>query len=164
MPIDALTLSSETDFHIPEPEPTPMPSRTFTLTQPDESTPTASRKLLHASQNSDATPEGSPTPTKIHSFTRPDSLGPQLNNKASIISTVSASWSILSESDASIMEPSNGEHGGAVHREREGGSVRGWKSAGNGEALTDFGIPGALSSSKLVPYFEEENDQSRKIS
>ena len=141
-----------------------MPSRTFTLIQTDESTPTAPRTLLIPSQDSDVIPEGSPTPTKNRSFTLPDSLGPQLNNKASIISTVSASWSILSESDASIMELVSGEHGVAAQREGEGGSVRGWKSAGNGEALTDFGIPGTLSSLQLVAYFENENGRSQEVS
>lgn len=102
--------------------------------------------------------DGSPTPTKNRNGTKsslasplpvptidtddklvlPDTLGPQsqLNHKASIISTVSASWSILSESDASIMESAEEQAGAG------GGSVRGWKSAGNGEALLDFGPSG----------------------
>lgn len=166
--IDALTLPTDTDFHIPEPEPTPAPSRILrSANTPSLQTPTAfsfseSGPIINEPY---AGSDGSPTPTKSRpspdrhvataplgaapnderSFFLPDTLGPQsqLNHKASIISTVSASWSILSESDASIME--NVADGGDTGASGMG-SLRGWKSAGNGEALLDFGVTGKYYS------------------
>jgi hypothetical protein len=53
----------------------------------------------------------------------------RLDKKASMMSVTSENWDKMSASGASFIEPMTGA---------DAGSTRSWKSAGNGEALSDF--------------------------
>ena len=59
-----------------------------------------------------------------------------LDKKVSMISVNSERWEVLSDSGASLISP--------VRRTNEG-SVRSWKSAGNGETMSEFGSKSARS-------------------
>lgn len=95
---------------VPEPEPTPDPSRQ----SPSDQEPS------------------SPTPIDLPEMAAPAVNIPELDKKASMISVNSEKWEMLSESGASLISPMKGV-------QAKDGSVRSWKSAGNGEALSDFG-------------------------
>lgn len=85
-------------------------------------------------QTHDQEPEGAGTisPLPTLSGLAQLQLTSKLDKKASMMSFASENWEMLSESGASLISPAKGSEG-------KEGSMRSWKSAGNGEALCDFG-------------------------
>ncbi|WVQ93273.1 hypothetical protein IAU59_000339 [Kwoniella sp. CBS 9459] len=114
----AVTHANDLDFYIPSPAPTPGPN---TYTAPPSSEP--------------------PTPVPSMSTRRMTAAGlapTPLKHKESMMSVASRrsdAWEVLSDSGASMVSPQKEVESGM----KKSGSVSSWKSANNGEALSEFG-------------------------
>ncbi|KAK6904358.1 hypothetical protein I203_105170 [Kwoniella mangroviensis CBS 8507] len=113
----AINHANDLDFYIPSPAPTPGTNMLSALPPFEPATPLASHT--------------------VQSFNNLHSLAPTpLNRKDSMMSVqsrASDAWEMLSESGASLISPK--KQGGMI----KSSSCSSWKSATNGEAMSEFG-------------------------
>jgi hypothetical protein len=121
---DAATLSPSRKMTVPLPAPTPGPLSDFAINQPFEA----------------ASPSSPQSPLLNPSLTLPPTTSTNDMDVEKRLSRMSENWEVLSESGASLISP-------AKSGMTKSSSVRSWKSANNGESLSEFG--GMASTSPL---------------